>query len=72
MMFRWQANDGPTLNAGFGFSGDPDDQYIRNPIFFVIFKEGGVPDPMSPPPPLDPRMLTYPEEEGQEKVELQP
>ena len=28
---------------------------LRNPIFFVIFQGG--PDPLPPPPPLDPRML---------------
>ena len=41
-------------------------------ITLVIFQGGGVWAPCYPHPPLDPRMLTYLEEEELEKVELQP
>ena len=49
--FRWQADNGPTLNAGLvacDFSGELD-QYCLETLFLVIFKGGGGgPDPMSP------------------------
>ena len=42
MAFRWQANDGPTLNAGFvalGLSRGSGPVFLRNPIA-VIFQVG--------------------------------
>ena len=49
MVFRWQADDGPTLNAALVAS---DFQGIRTsiakkPYIFVIFQGVG-PDPLSP------------------------
>ena len=37
------------------FSGDPD-QYCYETLYFCDFS-GGSPDPLPPPPPLDPRMF---------------
>ena len=53
MVFRWRANDGPTLNTGYGgfviFQGIWT-SIAKEPYSFVIFQGG--PDPLSSP--LDP------------------
>ena len=56
MAFRWQADGGPTLSAGLVavilqgiLTSIAKESYI-----FVIFQGG--PDPLPPPPPLDPQM----------------
>ena len=53
MVFRWQADSGPTLNAGlvalwFYMGSGP--VLLRNPTFLLFFRGGS--DPLSPP--LDP------------------
>ena len=56
--FRWRADVDPTLNAGLvalWFYRRSGPVMIRNPIFLCFFKGG--PDPLPPPPPLDPHML---------------
>ena len=48
MAFRWQADDGPALNAGLvalWFLRGSGPVLLRNPLF-VIFQGG--PDPLSP------------------------
>ena len=48
MAFRWQADDGPTLNAGlvaFDFK-EIRTSIAKEPYVFVIFQGG--PDPLSP------------------------
>ena len=56
MAFRWRADDGPTLNAGFGsfviFQGIRT-SIAKKPYNFVIFQGGGGPGPLSP---FDPPM----------------
>ena len=55
MAFRWHADDGPTLNAGFGTWIS----IVKKPYIFVIFQVVKTP---SPKPPLDPPMeLTFTE-----------
>ena len=56
---RWRADDGPTLNVGlvrsFVIFKGIKTSIAKKPFIFVIFQGG--PDPLSPPPPPDPRML---------------
>ena len=55
--FRWQADGGPTLNAGLvalWFYRGSGPVLLRNPIFLYLFRGGGV---RTPCPPLDPHMV---------------
>ena len=59
MAFRWRAENGPPLNAGFVASvilGDPASKLLGDPVYFFVILQGG-PDPLSPPP-LDPHMTS--------------
>ena len=59
MVFRFRADYGPTLNAGFvalQLKRDPD-RYSLKTLYLYDFPGGwGGSGPPVPPPPLDPRM----------------
>ena len=55
MAFRWLADDGPTLSAGFVIYQGIRTSFAKKPFDFVIFREGSR-TPAPPPPSLDPRM----------------
>ena len=51
MAFRWQADGGPTMNAGLvnmWFYRGSGPVLLRNPYILVIFRGGGGPDPCPP------------------------
>ena len=55
-MFRWHADDGPTLNAGLVAEIFQGTCIARKPNIFVIFQGGGSGLPV---PPLDPHMTPH-------------
>ena len=61
MVFRWRADDGPTLNTGlvaWRFFRGSGPVLVSNPIFLWFFRGGGSDSlPPTPPPPLDSPMI---------------